>query len=243
MSDTIKVKVKRKKVNFKRIILVIIILYIIVFTTYLFLQQKIKNIYIVGNNYLGDNEIIDLGKLENYPSFYLTLSSDIKKNILESIYIKDVKVKKEFYNKLIIEVSERTPICIYEDKLLLDNMEYVDNIYNVTEVPLLINEIDDDVLNNFILKMQLIDKDILLKISQINYLPVEVDKERFLFYMNDGNSVYITLSKIEEINKYDEIYVKLDGKNGILYLDSGKYFEIKDGPTIDEATLEEPLSE
>ena len=44
--------------------------------------------------------------------------------------------------------------------------------------------------------------------------------------MNDGNYVYITLTKIEEINYYLEIIPKLEDKKGILYLDSGKYFEI-----------------
>ena len=43
--------------------------------------------------------------------------------------------------------------------------------------------------------------------------------------MNDGNYVYITLSKIENLNKYEEIYNSLEGKKGIIYLDSGNYFE------------------
>jgi len=46
--------------------------------------------------------------------------------------------------------------------------------------------------------------------------------------MNDGNLVYITLSKIIKINKYDSIYSQLEGKRGIIYLDSGDYIEIKE---------------
>ena len=45
--------------------------------------------------------------------------------------------------------------------------------------------------------------------------------------MNDGNEVYITSKKAEMLNKYIEIVKKLDNKKGILYLDSGNYFEIK----------------
>ena len=45
--------------------------------------------------------------------------------------------------------------------------------------------------------------------------------------MNDGNLVYITLNKIEKINKYNSIYSSLEGKKGIVYLDSGDYVEIK----------------
>mgnify|MGYP006892043037 FL=1 len=46
--------------------------------------------------------------------------------------------------------------------------------------------------------------------------------------MNDGNMVYITVSKAELLNKYVEIIKKVDNKKGILYLDSGNYFEIKE---------------
>ena len=46
--------------------------------------------------------------------------------------------------------------------------------------------------------------------------------------MDDGNLVYITLTKIEKLNKYNDIKDKMDNKTGIIYLDSGNYIEIKD---------------
>ena len=45
--------------------------------------------------------------------------------------------------------------------------------------------------------------------------------------MNDGNQVYVTVSKLDVLNKYIDIIKKLDNKKGILYLDSGNYFEVK----------------
>jgi len=45
--------------------------------------------------------------------------------------------------------------------------------------------------------------------------------------MNDGNYVYITLTKMELLNKYNEAITKVEGKKGTLYLDSGNYFEIR----------------
>ena len=46
--------------------------------------------------------------------------------------------------------------------------------------------------------------------------------------MVDSNYVYITLSKIDKLNKYNLIVNELDNKKGIIYLDSGDYLEIKD---------------
>ena len=51
--------------------------------------------------------------------------------------------------------------------------------------------------------------------------------------MNDQIYVYITLTKIEVLNSYNEITKSLEGKKGILYLDSGNHFEI-----IEEKTEE-----
>ncbi len=76
--------------------------------------------------------------------------------------------------------------------------------------------------------MKKINSDILIKISEIEYKNTEYDKERFLFLMNDGNYVYITISRIELINSYNEIYPTLDNHKGILHLDSGNHFEIKE---------------
>ena len=65
-------------------------------------------------------------------------------------------------------------------------------------------------------------------ISEIEYSKTSYDKERFKLYMNDGNEVYITIDKIDKLNKYKSIVKKLDNKKGILYLDSGNYLEIKE---------------
>lgn len=67
-----------------------------------------------------------------------------------------------------------------------------------------------------------------LKISEIEYKPNEIDKERFLFTMIDSNYVYINISRMEKINKYNTIVNELEGKKGIIHLDSGDYIEIKD---------------
>ena len=83
------------------------------------------------------------------------------------------------------------------------------------------------IYTRFIEKFNIVNDDILLKISHIEYAPNEVDKERFIFHMVDSNYVYITLSKIEKVNKYNSIVKQLEGKKGIIYLDSGDYVEIK----------------
>ena len=44
--------------------------------------------------------------------------------------------------------------------------------------------------------------------------------------MDDGNNVYLTLTKIDKINYYNKVLAQLDGHKGILYLDNGNHFKI-----------------
>ena len=223
----IKVKVKVRKIKFLNIILCLLILYIIYFIISTIINKKISNIYITGNNIISDKEIISTTNLEDYPSFVLTSSSKIKKLLLKNDYIKEVEVTKKGFGKIIINIKEKKILFKEKDtnKLVLEDKTKVDNIYSIDEVPILINTVDSSEYDYFIKKISKVDSNILLKISEIEYAKVDVDKQRFLLYMNDGNYVYITLSKIENLNKYEEIYNSLEGKKRIIYLDSGNYFE------------------
>ena len=74
--------------------------------------------------------------------------------------------------------------------------------------------------------MNNIDYGIVKRMSEIKYDPNEVDDERFLITMNDGNYVYLTLNKFNKINHYLDIIKEFDNKKGVLYLDSGEYFKV-----------------
>lgn len=219
----IRVKVKKRKINIKKILIFILLIVLLYNLIYFIINIKIKNIYIINNNIISDKEIIELSNLKDYPPYLKTLSFKIEKDILKNPYIKEVEVEKKLL-KIYINIKEYKPLAIYNNKILLENNTLLDNTYNIKGLPIIINEINTlEFSNNF----SKIDNDILLKISQIEYSPNEVDKERYLLYMNDGNSVYITLSKITKLNKYSSIANQMEGKNGIIYLDSGDYIELK----------------
>ena len=46
--------------------------------------------------------------------------------------------------------------------------------------------------------------------------------------MVDANYVYVTLTKIKNINEYKNIIDSMENKKGILYLDYGNYFVPKE---------------
>ncbi len=229
---TIKVKVKKKKLKVKRIILCLLVIVFLCLSVNYLIKMPIKNIYILNNNILKDQEIINNAKIQNYPSFILTSSKAMKENILKNPYIKNVTIEKKLWGKVYITVEENRPLCVTEDtnELVLSNGIMVSNDRFLRDLPVLINDISS-IKESFAKGFSKVDNDTLSKISQIEYSPVAVDQERFLLYMNDGNLVYITLTKIEKLNKYTSIYQEMEGKKGIIYLDSGDYIEVKEDPS------------
>ena len=220
-----KSKKKKRKINKKRIYTFLILLILLVFFIYKLFNTNIKNIYVSGNEYFTDQEIIDMAKIKNYPKSINNLSLTIKNRLEDNIYILSAKVyKKGFINKVYIEIKENYPLFYYkvEDKTVLYNGEKVTDKFTV---PTVINQIPNTIYDEFTTKLKKVDKKILSRISEIEYAPNEVDEERFFLIMNDGNYVYLTLNKFLTINKYIDMIKSFNNKKGILYLDSGEYFD------------------
>ena len=221
-------KVKKKiRIRILPIIIIIFILTLLSGSVYLLSLIPIKNIYISGNNYLKDQEIIELAKIENYPSFLKTRTKDMKKNIKKSPYVKSVTIKKKILGIVEIQIEEYNILFRKEENnkiVLEDKEELIDN--DKFQVPILLNYIPDTKYDSFIKGMNQVTPSIKNQISEIRYYPNTQDEDRFLLYMNDGNYVYLTLTKFKQINYYEDVLEKLDGKKGILYLDSGNHFKI-----------------
>lgn len=220
-------KKKRVKIKIIPILITLLILIIILFCFHLLAQIPIKNIYIKGNNYITDQEIIEQAKISDYPSFIKTTASSIKKKLSKNPYIKKVVVKKKWFSEIYIEIEEENLLFRKDenDLVVLENKEELDdnNKYNL---PILLNYIPDTKYDSFIKGMNKVSESVKSQISEIRYYPNTQDDDRFLLYMNDGNYVYLTLTKFKQINYYEDVLVNLEGKKGILYLDSGNHFKI-----------------
>ncbi len=222
--------VKKRKLKVFHFIIFLLILILLVLFVYLMVHSKIKNILIKNNSLLSDEEIITLAKIENYPPFYLTTSHDIKKRLKKNPFIKNVSVKKSFYHVLTLDISENKPLFFYEadKKVVLENEKEVDiNHKEQLRIPRVMNYIPNTKYKSLIKNIKKIDEDILGKISEMTYVPNEYDKDRFLLYMDDDNSVYLTLTKFKMINYYNKVLQQLEGKKGVLYLDNGNHFQIR----------------
>lgn len=219
--------VKKKKLRIGRLLFLLLFVAVIGLFLYFLATTKIKNIIIKGNKLLSDEEIMKIAKIETYPEFFLTWNNQIKERLEKNPLIESVSIKKDFHNTVKIKVKEQELLIKKEQtaKYITAKNEEVEYKKNL-RVPTLTNEVPEKKFKSLIINLKTVNKDILGQIAEIKYVPNEYDKDRFLLYMNDGNSVYLTLTKFEMINYYHKVLVQLEGKKGILYLDSGNHFKI-----------------
>ena len=222
-------KQKKKKINLFRVFIFLIILLVIAITIKFLLDVRIKNIIILNNNYYSDEQIIEAANIQNYPKFLLLNKSKTINKIKKLDLVEDVKINKKKGFVLEIDVKEKKILYLKRsiNQYVLSDKSNI-ALENVVGVPTLINFLEEDTEKKFIEAFSRIDTNIISLISEIEYNKTDYDSERFLLYMNDGNEVYITITKLNKLNKYESIVSKLNGKRGILYLDSGNYLEVKE---------------
>lgn len=217
-------KKRKKRLRVGRLFLLLIIILAISFACYKFIDIPIRSIIIKGNEILTDEEIVEISDLDDYPSYFSVLSIVVKNKLMKNKYIENVKVSKGFLD-IKIQVKEKKILYIdssTNEKVMMDSSVKDEKIVCV---PYLKDMIPKEKKKRFLKAMNKIDKDILCQMSQIKYDPNEIDKDRYYVYMNDGNSVYLTVNKFDKINKYNTILENIGKQNGTLYLDYGDYFE------------------
>lgn len=224
--------VKRKKIKVFNLLISLLILLGLSFCVYLLFKIPTKNIIIKNTNYLNDDYILELAKIKNYPEFLLIKNNNIKEKLEKSEYISNVKISKKWGFILEIKIEENRALFFDMNKrkyIFTNKKEKVEDEINIKfRIPRLLNYVPDKKYTNFIKKMSEINEETLSKISDIEYQPNEYDKDRFLLYMDDGNMVYLTLTKFKMINHYNDVLSQLENHKGILYLDNGNHFQIKE---------------
>ena len=222
--------VKKTKIKLLPCFMVLLFFVALSFGAYYFVHLPIQNLIVEGTSYLKDDYILNLAGVRDYPSFYLISTRGIEDKLEESPYIQKAEVKREFFHVLVLDIKESKPLFINNTNktVVFSNKEEVpvSEEIDLFRIPRLINYVPDNKYRSFIKGMADIKTDILGKISDIEYQPNDYDKDRFLLYMDDGNMVYLTLTKFGMINYYNDVLSQLENRKGILYLDNGNHFQI-----------------
>lgn len=216
--------VKKRKIKYKNVFLFILLIILMVVGLFTIASLPITNIYIEGNTFLSDQEIIDEAGLRNYPKIYEVSSRHIQKKLEKNVYVAYADVKRShFFRQITITVNENVPLVYYayNDVTLLKDATEVKDKY---DLPTLINQVPEDILKELLEELSLLDNDVLIRISELQYEPT-VDPKLFHLVMTDGNDVYVNFKNFTKLNDYIDMIQKFDKNKGTLHLDIGNYLE------------------
>ncbi len=225
-------KGKKLRLNYKKLFRFLVFLTIIIGIIYYLLNLNIRFIEINGTNYLTDNEIITKANIKDYPKIFSFNSLSIASKLKELPLVDDVKIQKNLWGKLTINITE-AKVLFYNkssNKIVLSNAKEINNDTRYLGIPTLLNYVPDDIYKDLITGLAKIDNNVIRMVSEIEYSPSKsvngdvIDNTRFLLRMNDGNTVYMNTINITQLNKYIEICSAIlatqGKKSGTLYLDS-----------------------
>ncbi len=226
-------KKKKIKRGFK-IALFLFVFFIISLFIYLFFTHKyfkIKDIIIVGNEITDSEVIMDSFNVSIGDNYYLSYLYEIENNIKGLNTVDDVVIKRE-NNVISITVIEKdilfsTPeITVVEGGIVLNktfNLTsiYFDNFSEYSNQDVFIQEMD---------KVHNKSSESFNQISQISYVPTEVNENRLIVYMRDTNILYLNdfetsyyLSNY--FNILDKLYSEIGIKYGEFHFDIGSEFK------------------
>lgn len=222
-------KIVKKKLKISGLIILLVLILSMYFFATSITKMPIKNIYITGNTYTTDNEIINICDIKYYPRIYKLKLKELENKLEELPLISKANISRNIFGKLTIEVVEEKILFLNksQNKLVLSNKELIP-VNSYYQVPILINYVPDKIYEDLITGLSKIDYDILRAISEIEYSPStnsegdSIDETRFYLRMNDGNAIYMNTVNIKRLNSYNTIYSSLTDENGkgTLYLDS-----------------------
>ena len=104
-------EIEQKKRKRRKIILIIFIILCIITAICIYLLTsdvfKIQTIEIIGNEQLTPEEILELSEVKQGDNIFITTEIVTKVKLKRNGYIEDVKLQKEYPNKIKIEIKER----------------------------------------------------------------------------------------------------------------------------------------
>jgi len=233
---------KKNRINFKKLIILILVVYLLGAFGFYIINQPIRNIVIRGTYLINDMEIIRIADIAHYPSIIRTSPRTLTERIEGIDLIESATIRRDRRFRLIIEVEEAKVLFYNANNgmVMLSSGRYIETNNRLSVIPTLINFAPEAVLTEFAKNLGTLDYGILSLISEIEYSPMvsseglTIDDTRFILYMNDGNWVYTNAARAGNLRFYPRIFASLGGAQGIIYLDSANNFIFRDFESLGE---------
>ena len=167
---------------------------------------NIKNIEIIGNQKLTNEEIISLSQVKTDENTFKLVKSNVKKNIKQNAYIENVNIKRKLPDTIIIEVEERTPTYMIS---FANAYAYINNQGYFLEISK--NKLELPILTGFLTKEEDIQEGNRLCLEDLQRL----DEVLQIMKSATSNEIANLVTKINISNKQNYILELEDEKKTV----------------------------
>lgn len=205
------------------VLILIIIFFVLVFAVLISPMFRIKEIQVLGNSQLSNEEIFEIGEIDSVgKNIFAFNSSSAKKKLLTSHYIRSAKISKNLPSTIVITVEER-PVRGYVP--YMGRYLYIDRDGRVIDVrdnmaaqhPVIMGlKFDSFVLGDILSVTNGYSLDYVVRISklidayELNDITVRLD-------VSKPEDIHLYVNKIDVVcGTIDDIYTKIATLNEVL---------------------------
>ena len=242
--EKIKRKKKREAIFIVTLFLIVIGVFVLLFSSYL----KLKTIDVEGNNQITKEEILEAGNINNDLRTWSIKDDEIQNNIKSRFDIfKSVTVKSKLPSSIKIQVEEYSFIAQNKKEdgsieIIMENGKpYPGKIRNNYNLPIIENFNDDsNNLEEVYKNLNKLKQEVRLQISEI----INDESDRIIIYMKDGQKVKaLRVNFADKLNYYEEISKYIEDKNNTtLNLINGAYLETPKTEKVRNDSIKKLLS-
>ena len=242
--EKIKRKKRRELVFIVTLFLIVIGVFVLLFSSYL----KLKTIEVEGNNQITKEEILEAGNINNDLRTWSIKDDEIQNNIKSRFDIfKSVTVKSKLPSSIKVQVEEYSFIAQNKKEdgsleIIMENGKpYSGEIRNNYNLPIIENFNDDsNKLEEVYKNLNKLKQEVRLQISEI----INDENDRLIIYMKDGQKVKaLRVSFADKLNYYEEISKYIEDKNNTtLNLINGTYLETPKTEKVRNDSIKKLLS-
>ncbi|MGE6631297.1 cell division protein FtsQ/DivIB [Bacillus sp. NPDC077027] len=230
-----KIKEQRKQKANRRLISFILLFFIMVLII-VYLQtpiSKISSLTVTGNEHVSTKQLIKLSQIKEGETEFWNLNKDsTAKHIKQNKLIKNVTIKKQFPNKVSIEVKEYANVAYLQKgnlyyELLENGTALSEEVTPSHAGPLFVNWDDQDKLKQAVQSLNKLPASIQELISEVYYVPTSTNRWLVKFYMNDGYTVIASIKTFaDKMKSYPSIVKELkNSEKGVIHMEVATYFE------------------
>ncbi len=227
---------RRKRTNFKFIIVSAIFLFVLLVLIYLQSPlSKIQHMNISGAQLVEEAQYESLANIKIGDSMWDIDTGAVEKNLEELAWVEKATVKRQWLNTVHIEIEEWQKVAyLAKDHTfypLLENGELLEESKVMTPIdaPVFLQFEDEALLKKLLKELAELEPEVLAMISQINASADTADPYAITLFMNDGYEVRADLTSLaSKLNYYPSIVAQIENQEqyekGIIDIEVGSYY-------------------